>query len=101
MKKNKLLLGLLLISSSMLFGQSFLGGHFSTKDAILSNSLNPAAGIAGEDERSARGRCGGAGKAAGEVGRADVEAAGNDRGAGAGEDSRGKKICFPKESAGD
>ncbi|MBK9794819.1 MAG: hypothetical protein IPP60_17400 [Sphingobacteriales bacterium] len=48
MKKNKLLLGLLLISSSMLFGQSFLGGHFSTKDAILSNSLNPAAGIAGD-----------------------------------------------------
>ena len=32
----------------MLFGQSFLGGHFSTKDAILSNSLNPAAGIAGD-----------------------------------------------------
>jgi len=48
MKKNKLLLGLLLISSSMIFGQSFLGGHFSTKDAILSNSLNPAAGIAGD-----------------------------------------------------
>lgn len=32
----------------MLFSQSFLGGHFSTKDAILSNSLNPAAGIAGD-----------------------------------------------------
>ena len=32
----------------MIFGQSFLGGHFSTKDAILSNSLNPAAGIAGD-----------------------------------------------------
>jgi hypothetical protein len=30
------------------FGQSYLGGHFSTKDAMLSNTLNPAAGVAGE-----------------------------------------------------
>ena len=28
--------------------QNYLGGHFSTKEAILSNTLNPAAGIAGE-----------------------------------------------------
>lgn len=29
-------------------GQSYLGAHFSTREAILSNTLNPAAGIAGE-----------------------------------------------------
>lgn len=48
MKKYSLLLGLFFICSQVLFSQSYLGGHFSTQDAILSNSLNPAAGIAGD-----------------------------------------------------
>ena len=48
MKKINLLLALFLTSTSLIFSQSFLGGHFSTKEAILSNTLNPAAGIAGD-----------------------------------------------------
>ncbi len=48
MKKNIFFITLLLVSVSTLFSQAYLGGHFSTKDAILSNSLNPAAGIAGD-----------------------------------------------------
>lgn len=48
MKKINLLFTLLFISSSMLYSQSFLGGHFSPHDATLSNELNPAAGIAGD-----------------------------------------------------
>lgn len=48
MKKINLLLALFISSTSLLFSQSFLGGHFSTKEAILSNTLNPAAGIAGD-----------------------------------------------------
>lgn len=47
--KNKILVGLfLLASNTLLNAQNYLGGHFSTKEAILSNTLNPAAGIAGE-----------------------------------------------------
>ncbi|MFN8260148.1 MAG: DUF5723 family protein [Chitinophagales bacterium] len=48
MRKSILLSGFLSIVSLHLFGQSYLGGHFSTKEAILSNSLNPAAGVAGD-----------------------------------------------------
>ena len=47
MKKLNLLLVIICcyISSQ---AQNFLGSHFSTRDAILSNNINPAAGIAGE-----------------------------------------------------
>ncbi len=38
----------LLLNHRNSFSQSYLGGHFSTRDAILSNTLNPAAGVAGE-----------------------------------------------------
>lgn len=47
MKKSKLLI-IMLFACNGVFGQSFLGGHFSTREALLSNTLNPAAGIAGE-----------------------------------------------------
>ena len=47
-KKINLLTALLFACATSIFSQSYLGGHFSTKDAILSNSLNPAAGIAGD-----------------------------------------------------
>lgn len=48
MKKNHVLLLLsLLVASSATFGQSFLGGHFTPREAILSNTINPAAGVAG------------------------------------------------------
>ncbi len=42
------LLVCILSTVSISYSQSYLGGHFSTKDAILSNTLNPAAGVAGE-----------------------------------------------------
>lgn len=46
-KKHLLTLVFLLNISSIIFGQSYLGGHFSTREAILSNTINPAAGVAG------------------------------------------------------
>lgn len=42
------ILAILFISANATFSQAYLGGHFSTRDAILSNTLNPAAGVAGE-----------------------------------------------------
>jgi hypothetical protein len=48
MKKIQLLSATLLLVCTISFSQSYLGGHFSTREAILSNNLNPAAGIAGE-----------------------------------------------------
>ena len=49
MKKSYLLPLLFWLSiSKITFGQSYLGGHFSTRDAILSNTINPAAGVASD-----------------------------------------------------
>jgi hypothetical protein len=39
---------LILLTVRITTAQSYLGGHFSTQDAILSNTLNPAAGLAGD-----------------------------------------------------
>lgn len=43
-----ILLFLIFSATQLSFSQAYLGGHFSTRDAILSNTLNPAAGVAGE-----------------------------------------------------
>lgn len=49
MKKTiqKWLYVLFLFSITQAYSQSFLGGHFSTYEALMSNTLNPAAGVAG------------------------------------------------------
>lgn len=46
--KNLLALLAAILSISTLQAQAFLGAHYTTKDAILSNTLNPAMGIAGD-----------------------------------------------------
>lgn len=48
MKKNSILSILFFLSGVFSsFGQSFLGSQFTPREAILSNSINPAAGVAG------------------------------------------------------